>query len=51
MVKTSPSSPENLRDHPPLKQGLRPRIYEILKPTDQALRDHPPLKQGLIRGV
>ncbi len=45
MVKTSPS----LRDHPPLKQGLRPPSSSKVLPSSLALRDHPPLKQGLRR--
>ena len=40
-------APVTLRDHPPLKQGLR--LLHIGRSTTRisTLRDHPPLKQGL----
>ena len=35
-----------LRDHPPLKQGLRLVRIKLMRSRGE-LRDHPPLKQGL----
>ena len=50
-IKTAPSQfirrPfKLLRDHPPLKQGLRRGCYRKCVAVS-GLRDHPPLKQGL----
>ena len=36
-----------LRDHPPLKQGLRLLLVLPVRFELTTLRDHPPLKQGL----
>ena len=36
----------NLREHHPLKQGLRPSCVGI-QPACKVLREHHPLKQGL----
>ena len=36
-----------VRDHIPLKQGLRPLLREIQEALISCVRDHIPLKQGL----
>ena len=43
---TPKASVEALREHVPLKQGLRLR-YHVLMGRGQVLREHVPLKQGL----